>query len=58
MTLARGTTGAEIAAMIGPGLAKAALAVEVNGQPWDLFRPIEDDARLRIITRKDPKRWK
>jgi len=53
MTLARGTTGAEIAAKIGPGLAKAALAVEVNGQPWDLFRPIEDDARLRIITRKD-----
>jgi threonyl-tRNA synthetase len=53
MTLARGTTGAEVAAMIGPGLAKAALAVEVNGQPWDIFRPIEEDARLRIITRKD-----
>jgi threonyl-tRNA synthetase len=53
MTLARGTTGAEVAAMIGPGLAKAALAVEVNGQPWDIFRPIEEDAKLRIITRKD-----
>jgi threonyl-tRNA synthetase len=53
MTVTRGTTGAEVAAMIGPGLAKAALAVEVNGQPWDIFRPIESDARLRIITRKD-----
>jgi threonyl-tRNA synthetase len=54
MTLARGTTGADVAAAIGPGLAKAALAVEVNGQEWDIFRPIENDAKLRIITRKDP----
>jgi threonyl-tRNA synthetase len=54
MTFARGVTGGEIAAAIGPGLAKAALAVEVNGQEWDIFRPIETDARLRIITRKDP----
>jgi threonyl-tRNA synthetase len=54
MTFAAGVTGAEIAASIGPGLAKAALAAEVNGEPWDLFRPIEADARLRIITRKDP----
>ena len=50
----RGVTGAEVAAAIGPGLAKAALAVEVNGRQWDLFRPIEEDARLRIITQKDP----
>ena len=54
MTFTRGVTGAEVAAAIGPGLAKAALAVEVNGQQWDMFRPIESDARLRIITRKDP----
>ncbi len=53
MTVTRGTTGAEVAAMIGPGLAKAALAVEVNGHPWDIFRPIENDVTLRIITRKD-----
>ncbi|HLY07294.1 MAG TPA: threonine--tRNA ligase [Rhizomicrobium sp.] len=50
----RGVTGAEVAAAIGPGLAKAALAVEVNGRQWDLFRPIEEDAKLRIITQKDP----
>jgi threonyl-tRNA synthetase len=54
MTFAHGVTGAEVAAAIGPGLAKAALAVEVNGQEWDIFRPIEADARLKIITRKDP----
>ena len=54
LTFARGVTGAEIAAAIGPGLAKAALIVEVNGKQWDLFRPIEADAKLRVITRKDP----
>ena len=53
LTFARGVTGAEIAAAIGPGLAKAALIVEVNGKQWDLFRPIEADAKLRVITRKD-----
>ncbi|HEX3675208.1 MAG TPA: TGS domain-containing protein, partial [Rhizomicrobium sp.] len=54
LTVARGTTPGEIASSIGPGLAKAALAAEVNGKEWDLFRPIEEDAKLRIITRKDP----
>jgi threonyl-tRNA synthetase len=53
MTFARGVTGADVAAAIGPGLAKAALAVEVDGQEWDIFRPIEADARLKIVTRKD-----
>ena len=53
LNFARGVTGAEIAAAIGPGLAKAALIVEVNGKQWDLFRPIEADAKLRVITRKD-----
>ncbi len=51
---AKGVTGAEIAAGIGPGLAKAALVIEVNGALWDLFRPIEQDAEIRIITRKNP----
>jgi threonyl-tRNA synthetase len=54
MTFTRGVTGAEIAAKIGPGLAKAALILEVDGKEWDLFRPIEQDAHIRIITRKDP----
>lgn len=55
LTVTRGTTGAEIAAAIGPGLAKAALALEVNGKDWDIFRPIEEDAAIKIITRKDDK---
>ena len=54
LNVARGTTGADVAASIGPGLAKAALAVELDGKLWDIFRPIETDARIRIITRKDP----
>ena len=47
-----GTNGAEIAAAIGPGLAKAALAVKVDGAPWDLSRAIEDDAAVEILTIK------
>lgn len=39
----KGVSGAEIAQAIGPGLAKAALILEVNGAQWDLFRPIEQD---------------
>src|ERR1700760_4572500 len=50
----KGITGQEIAASIGPGLAKAALVAEVDGKQWDLFRPIDHDAKLRIITKKDP----
>jgi threonyl-tRNA synthetase len=54
LTFAGGVTGGEIAAAIGPGLAKAALVIMVDGQEWDLFRPIEQNANIRIITRKDP----
>ncbi|MBU6297988.1 MAG: threonine--tRNA ligase [Alphaproteobacteria bacterium] len=55
MTFPRGVTGGDIAASIGPGLAKAALILEVDGQEYDLFRPIEHDAKIRIITKKDDK---
>jgi len=53
LTFPKGVTGGEIAAAIGPGLAKAALIITVDGQEYDLFRPIEQDAKIRIITRKD-----
>jgi threonyl-tRNA synthetase len=46
-------TGADLAASIGPGLAKAAIAVAVDDEIRDLSRPIEQDAQVRIITRKD-----
>jgi threonyl-tRNA synthetase len=47
-------TGAEIAASIGPGLAKAAIVVRVNGTLRDLSTPIAEDARIGIVTRDSP----
>jgi threonyl-tRNA synthetase len=47
-------TGTEVAAAIGPGLAKAALAMQVDGAIRDLAMPISADASVRFITRKDP----
>jgi threonyl-tRNA synthetase len=44
-------SGMEVAASIGVGLAKAALAVVVDGAQWDLARTIEADASIAIITR-------
>jgi threonyl-tRNA synthetase len=49
----RGTTGADVAASIGPGLAKAALAAKVDGELVDLTRPIEADAALALVTVRD-----
>ncbi len=46
-------TGAEIAADIGPGLAKAALAVRIDGQLSDITLPIEEDSAVAIVTAKD-----
>lgn len=45
---------AEIAADIGPGLAKAAIAGKIDGQLVDLSRTVEDDAEIAIVTAKDP----
>ncbi len=47
-------TGTQIAAAIGPGLAKAALAMKVDGQPADLSRILAHDASVVFITRRDP----
>jgi threonyl-tRNA synthetase len=46
-------TGTTIAAAIGPGLARAALAMEVDGQLADLSREITADSAVKFITRKD-----
>ena len=43
-------TGAEVAASIGAGLAKAAIGVKVDGQLRDLSAPITSDAKLEIVT--------
>ncbi len=44
-------SGADVAASIGAGLAKAAVAVRVDGALWDLNRSIEHDVQLEILTR-------
>ena len=46
-------TAATIASDIGSGLAKAALIAVVNGDEWDLSRPIETDAAVALVTAKD-----
>ncbi len=46
-------SGAELAAAIGPGLARAALAVIVDGETRDLSRPLAHDAAIRFVTRRD-----
>ena len=47
-------TGTTIAASIGPGLARAALAMRVDGTLQDLSRTVEDDASVMFVTRRDP----
>jgi len=47
-------TGNEIAAAIGPGLAKAAIAIRVDGEPRDLAMVVDHDAAVAIITRDMP----
>jgi threonyl-tRNA synthetase len=61
LELPDGATGADAAAAIGPGLARAALAVKVGlegdgagGEVRDLTRPLPDGARLSVITSKSP----
>jgi threonyl-tRNA synthetase len=51
--VARGTTPADIAAAIGPGLAKAAIAARIDGEVRDIMRPLESDTNLALITSKD-----
>ena len=49
----RGATPADIAAAIGPGLAKAALAARVDGELRDINRPFDGDAQLALVTSRD-----
>jgi threonyl-tRNA synthetase len=47
-------TGTEVAAAIGPGLARAALAMKLDGRLVDLATLIERDASVVFVTRRDP----
>ena len=51
--MALGSTPADVAAALGPGLAKAALAARIDGELVDLSRPFTGNARLALITAKD-----
>jgi threonyl-tRNA synthetase len=50
-----GSTPADVAAAIGPGLAKAALAAKIDGELRDLNRPFEGDGSLALVTSRDEK---
>jgi threonyl-tRNA synthetase len=52
---AKGTTGLEIAKGISPSLAKRTVAMALDGTLADLNDPIEDDARIELINREDPR---
>jgi threonyl-tRNA synthetase len=50
ITLDPGATGLQAAEAIGPGLARAAVAVKIDGELRDLSRPIEDGGDFEVIT--------
>jgi len=54
LELEAGATGADAAAAIGPGLAKAALAVKLDGELRDLAAPVRDGAALEVVTERSP----
>jgi threonyl-tRNA synthetase len=49
----KGITSAQIALSISEGLARNVLAAEVDGQVWDASRPIEHDAKVKLLTWND-----
>ena len=53
LELTAGATILDVAAEIGPGLAKAALAGRIDGALVDLRAPIREDVALSIVTSKD-----
>jgi threonyl-tRNA synthetase len=53
-TVPAGTRPIDIAKSIGPRLAQEAVVARVNGEPFDLTRPLESDAKVQILTPKDP----
>src|ERR687884_54937 len=54
-TVAYGTLPRDVVASIGAGLARAALAVEVNGKVQDLVTPLRESGTFRVLTEKDPR---
>jgi threonyl-tRNA synthetase len=53
-TVPEGSRPLDIAKSIGPRLADEAIVARVNGELYDLTRPLEQDANLEILTKKNP----
>ncbi len=51
--VAKGTSPADIAASIGPGLAKAAIAALIDGEVRDIMLPLQSDTHLALVTSRD-----
>lgn len=49
----KGTTSYQIAKSISEGLARKVLAAQVNGQVWDILRPVNEDASIKLLTWDD-----
>lgn len=54
LSVAAGSSVLDVAASIGPGLAKAALAGRISGELVDLRLPLDSDCGIEIVTAKDP----
>ncbi len=54
LEIPEGATAREVAERIGPGLARAAVGALVDGEVYDLFKPLPPGARVRILTERDP----
>jgi threonyl-tRNA synthetase len=54
VALPSGSTYAELATSIGPRLAKAVVAAEVDGEPVDLDAPLQDGSSVRLLTPEAP----
>ena len=57
-TVPAGTKPLDVAKGISPRLADAAIVAHVNGEFYDLTRPLESDAKLEILTNKNPEALK
>ncbi len=53
-TMPAGSTGYDIALSISEGLARNVISAKVNGEVWDISRPIHEDAHVQLLTWNDP----
>ena len=53
-TMPAGSTAYDIAMSISEGLARNVISAKVNGEVWDLMRPLNEDATVQLLTWNDP----